>query len=342
MPVPSSEQFLGMLERAKKEHFAFPAINVASIDAANGAIAAFAATKSDGIIQVSLGGAKFVSGPADSAVIGAISIAEHIHRIVAKLDIFVALHTDHCQEPELPFVLELIKESKRRKDLGQPILFNGHMFDGSALPLQKNLEKAKEILQLCGEVGLIPEFEVGAVGGEEEGAASADSHDSLYTTPADMLKVANELFPLGIPFMFAATFGNVHGIYKPGNVKLKPEILKNGQELVGKEYNKNNPFFLVFHGGSGTPVQEIRETLDYGVIKMNVDTATQYAFTRPIADHMLKNYDSVVMVDGDMGDKKLYDPRSYLKKARQSMEKRVVQALDELRSLGKSNFKKIN
>ena len=336
MPVPTSEEFFKMLSVAKENNYAYPSINVSNIDTANAAMQAFSELKSDGMIQLSLGAGKFASGPANDAILGAISIAEHVHRVAEKLGVYVAMHTDHCQFEELDFVRKLISVSRERKSKGLKPLFNGHMFDGSALPLSENLKTAKELLKECGEVGIIPEFEAGVVGGEEEGAAKTDDTSKLYTTPDDMLKVAEELFPLNKPFMFAATFGNVHGIYKPGNVKLNPSILKEGQIAVEKKFGKKNPFFLVFHGGSGTPVDQIRETLNYGVVKMNVDTATQYFFTRPIADHMLKNYDGVLMIEGEVGNKKLYDPRSYLKKAIKGMSDRVMLACKELKSEGRS------
>lgn len=339
MPVPDSGTFLKMLNSAKRGGYAFPSINVSSTETANAAIMAFAEKRSDGILQLSLGAGKFVSGQAvGDSVLGAISLAEHVHRVTENLPVYIALHTDHCQLNEIQFVRKLIEESRKRKKQGRSNLFNGHMFDGSALPLDENLKTAKELLLECADLGIVPEFEAGVVGGEEEGASSTEDHSQLYTTPEDMLKVADTLFPLKAPFMFAATFGNVHGIYKPGNVKLRPDILKNGQDAVSKKYGKDKEFFLVFHGGSGTPVEDIRETLGYGVVKMNVDTATQYAFTRGIADHMFKNYDGVLMIDGEVGDKKSYDPRSYLKKAEKSMAQRVGQAIVELRADGKTIF----
>jgi fructose-bisphosphate aldolase, class II len=336
MPVPTSEQFLKMLKTAKEEHYAFPAINITSMDTANAALAAFAECKSDGIIQVSLGGGKFASGPLNDSVEGAIALATHIHMIAKKLGVFIALHTDHCQLEDIKFLKELIAVSAERKQRGEALLFNGHMFDGSALSLSENLKVAKELLIECQKIGIVPEFEAGVVGGEEEGAHSTNDHTKLYTTPDDMLKVADELFSVSKDFMFAATFGNVHGIYKPGNVKLEPKILIRGQEAVTNKYGGLNPLNLVFHGGSGTPVEQIHETLGYGVVKMNVDTATQYAYTRPIVDHMLKNYDGVLMIEGEVGNKKLYDPRSYLKKAIKSMSDRVVVACKELKSTGRS------
>lgn len=335
MPVPSTEQYYQMLDNAKKNQFAFPAINVTSMVTANAALAAFAETKSDGIIQMSLGGAKFASGELNDMVLGAISIANHVHLMAEKLGVFVALHTDHCQAHELDFVRELIEVSAKRKTQGLPVLFNGHMFDGSALSLKENMDVAKPLLQRCKEVGIVLEVEAGIVGGEEEGAAATDDTSKMYTTPEDMLYVADELFPIEGRFMFAATFGNVHGIYKPGNVKLDPAILRDGQAAVVEKYGQQKAFDLVFHGGSGTPVEQIHETLDYGIVKMNVDTATQFAFTRPIAEQLHNNYDLVIEADAD-GAKKLYDPRSYLKKGMLSMKERVIQASTELKSLGKS------
>lgn len=325
-----------MLEHARANRFAYPAINVSNMDTANAAIAALLEQKSDGILQVSLGAGKFASGPIGDSVLGAISIAEHIHRIAERLNIFVALHTDHCQLQDIDFLEGLIAASRERKSKGRGNLFNGHMFDGSALSLKENLKVAKELLAECGELGIVPEFEAGAVGGEEEGAATTSDHSKLYTTTEDMLEVADTLYPVGKPFMFAATFGNVHGIYKPGNVRLEPKILRDGQKAVTDKYGSDKGFYLVFHGGSGTPVEQIHESLEYGVVKMNVDTATQYAFTRPIVDHVMKNYDGVLMIDGEVGNKKAYDPRSYLKKGQAGMTARVAQAVQELRADGKT------
>jgi fructose-bisphosphate aldolase class II len=195
-------------------------------------------------------------------------------------------------------------------------------------------------LKLCAQNEIILEVEAGVVGGEEDGIDHSDHPaEKLYTTPEDMLAVYEALNGLG-RYMFAATFGNVHGSYKPGAVKLRPEILKQGQQAVTAKYGKSAEFDLVFHGGSGTPVEQIRETLAYGVVKMNIDTDTQYAFTRPIADHMFKNYDGVLKIDGEIGNKKVYDPRSYLKAAELGTAQRLMQACDELCSSGKSIFRK--
>lgn len=336
MPVPTPEQYAKMIDTAKKNKYAFPAINVTSTSTANAAIAAFAETKSDGIIQFSLGGAKFASGTAiGSAVKGAISLADHVHRMAEDLGVFIALHTDHCQKQDLDWVRSLLAESKKRRQDGRQVLFNGHMFDGSALPLKENIETAKTLLKECRDLGIVLEVEAGIVGGEEEGAAETSDHSKLYTSPEDMLYVAEELFPLEGRFMFAATFGNVHGIYKPGNVKLKPSILRDGQAAVAKKFGQEKTFDLVFHGGSGTPVEQIQETLEYGVVKMNVDTATQFAYTQPIAKTMHENFSRVTDAEGD-GNKKLYDPRSYLKAAELAMKDRVIQAIRELRAEGKT------
>lgn len=338
MPVVDYAKYQEMLENARKNKFAYPAINVVSESSANAVLKAFAETKSDGIIQVSTGGGEFASGTAlKDAALGAISIAQHIHLVADRYDINVALHTDHCQAKKVDsFLKPLLAESRKRVERGEKPLFNSHMFDGSELPLKENMDIAVELLKECHELGIILEVEAGVVGGEEDGINNEDTPaEKLYTTPEDMLYVYERLSTVkGAQYMFAATFGNVHGVYKPGNVKLKPAILKQGQDAVVAKYGEEAKFMLVFHGGSGSSLEEIRETLDYGVIKMNVDTDTQYAFTRPIADHMLKNYDGVLKIDGEVGNKKMYDPRGYLKKAEEAMKDRVIVACNDLRSVG--------
>jgi len=270
---------------------------------------------------------------------GAITVAEHVHRMAKNYNIYVALHTDHCQAGKLDsFVVPLIEETERRRASGLPNLFNSHMFDGSDLPLKDNLDIAVPLLKRCHKSEIILEVETGVVGGEEDGiSAEGAPAEKLYTTPEDMLEVARRLNEVkGARYMLAATFGNVHGVYKPGHVKLKPIILKSGQKAVEEKFGKEARFDLVFHGGSGSSIGEIHETLEYGVIKMNIDTDTQYAFTRPIVDHMLKNYDGVLKVDTEVGNKKKYDPRSYLKLAEEAMAQRVIQATKDLRSSGNS------
>jgi fructose-bisphosphate aldolase class II len=338
MPVVDYKKYCAMLDNAKKNKFAYPAINVTSEITANAVLEAFAEMKCDGIIQVSTGGGEFAAGQMlKDAPLGAISIANHVHLVADKYDINVALHTDHCPPKKVDsFLKPLIEESRKRVKAGMQPLFNSHMFDGSELPLKDNMDVAVKLLKECNELGIILEVEAGVVGGEEDGVSNEGApKEKLYTTPADMVEVYRRLSEVkGARFMFAATFGNVHGVYKPGNVKLKPVILKQGQDAVIAKYGKEASFFLVFHGGSGSSLKEIRETLEYGVIKMNVDTDTQYAFTRPLVDHMLKNYDGVLKVESEVGNKKMYDPRAYLKKAETSMKERVKQAISDLRAEG--------
>jgi fructose-bisphosphate aldolase class II len=271
--------------------------------------------------------------------LGAISIAEHVHRVAGRYPILVALHTDHCQAKVLDnFVIPLIQETERRRAAGLPNLFNSHMFDGSDLPLKENLDIAVKLLERCHRSELILEIEAGVVGGEEDGI-KAEASAKLYTTPEDTLEVARRL-GTGKKgrYLLAATFGNVHGVYKPGHVKLRPGVLKECQEAVEREYGKTARFDLVFHGGSGSSQEEIHEAVDYGVVKMNIDTDTQYAFTRAIADHMFKNYSGVLKVDGEVGNKKTYDPRSYLTIAEAALAERVKQAVQELRGGGTSLY----
>lgn len=341
MPVATYDQYCKMLERAAKNKYAFPAINVTSTSTANAALKAFADLKCDGIIQVSTGGGKFASGQAvGSMALGAISLAQHIHLVAEKVGVLVALHTDHCHPKDLAgFMLPLIEETEKRRKKGLPNLFNSHMFDGSELPLSENIKQSKELLQRCAKCEIILEVETGVVGGEEDGHNTENvGKEKLYTTPEEMVEIAKALRPIG-KFMYAATFGNVHGVYKPGNVKLKPEILKKGQEAVVKALGPEARHWLVFHGGSGSELSEIHETLDYGVIKMNVDTDTQYAYTRPVVDFMMKNYDQVLKVDGEVGSKKHYDPREWMKKAEAQMTARVCQSIKDLRAEGQTLLK---
>lgn len=274
----------------------------------------------------------------DSAL-GAVSLANHVHLLAERYNIFIALHTDHCRSEKLEsFLYPLLKETERRRAEGRGNLFQSHMFDGSSLPIHDNMRISKDLMEACAKNEIILEVETGVVGGEEDGYRTDGAASSrLYTTPEDMVKVYEALEGVpGSKYMVAATFGNVHGVYKPGNVKLKPEILKHGQDAIKKKYGKDAGLYLVFHGGSGSGKEEIWETLEYGVVKMNIDTDTQYAFTRPIADHMLKNYDGVLKIEDEVGNKKLYDPRAYLKLAEKNMSKRVVEACMVLRSAGRT------
>ena len=340
MPVATPEIYRKMIAKAKEKKFAFAAINVTSMETARAALLGFAEKKSDGIIQVSTGGAEYASGTKlKDMPTGAIAIAEYVHRLAEQFNIFVALHTDHCQPGKLDkFVRPLIAETRKRREKGLANLFNSHMFDGSELPLKENINIAKELLKEMTPLELLLEVEAGVVGGEEDGHDTSNvSNDKLYTTPEDMVYVYQQLSPISKEFLFAATFGNVHGVYKPGNVKLKPSILHEGQAAVAKEFPGVN-LNLVFHGGSGSSIQEIHETLEYGVVKMNVDTDTQYAYTRPIVDHLIRNYDKVLKIDGEVGDKKFYDPRNYGKLAEKNMATRISLACDDLRSTGQSLY----
>jgi fructose-bisphosphate aldolase, class II len=337
MPIATPEVYAEMLDRAKAGAFAYPAINVTSSQTLNAALRGFAEAESDGIVQVSTGGAEFLSGATvKDMVTGAQALAEFAHHVAKKYPVNIALHTDHCPKDKLDgFVRPLLKISQERVAEGRDPLFQSHMWDGSAVELEENLQIARELLEECAKAKVVLEIEIGVVGGEEDGVAN-EINEKLYTHPNDAVRVVEVL---GAPgevgrYLVAATFGNVHGVYKPGNVKLKPSILKDIQEEVGKKLGVEKPLELVFHGGSGSTLEEIREALDYGVVKMNIDTDTQYAFTRPIADHMFKKYDGVLKVDGEVGNKKDYDPRSYGKSAEAGMAARVVEGCADLRSTG--------
>ncbi|WP_328304370.1 class II fructose-bisphosphate aldolase [Actinomycetospora sp. NBC_00405] len=341
MPIATPEVYNEMLDRAKANAFAFPAINCTSSETINAALRGFAEAESDGIIQFSTGGAEFGSGQSvKDMVTGSSALAEFAHVVADKYSINVALHTDHCPKDKLDaFVRPLIAISQDRVNAGQNPLFQSHMWDGSAVELHENLEIAQELLAEAAKAKIILEVEIGVVGGEEDGVAN-DINDKLYTAAGDYEHTVDALGggEKG-RYLLAATFGNVHGVYKPGNVKLKPSVLKEGQEVAARKLGLpegSKPFDLVFHGGSGSLLEEIHEALDYGVIKMNVDTDAQYAFTRPIAGHMLANYDGVLKIDGEVGNKKVYDPRSYLKEAEKSMGARVVTACENLRSTGQT------
>jgi fructose-bisphosphate aldolase class II len=338
MPIATPEIYAEMLDRAKQGGFAYPAINVTSSETLNAALRGFSDAGSDGIIQVSTGGAQFASGTkVKEMVTGAVALAEFAHVVADKYPIHVALHTDHCQKEKLDgYVRPLIAISQERVNRGESPLFQSHMWDGSAIPLEENLQIAAELLGKAAAAKIVLELEIGVVGGEEDGVVG-EINEKLYTTPEDALRTADVL-GTGEKgrYMLAATFGNVHGVYKPGNVKLRPEVLKEIQDAVGEKVGTARPFDLVFHGGSGSELDEIREAVSYGVVKMNVDTDAQYAFTREVAGHMFTNYDGVLKVDGEVGHKKAYDPRSYLNLAEVGMAARVTRACADLLSAGTS------
>lgn len=341
MPIATPEVYAEMLGRAKEHSFAFPAINCTSSETINAAIKGFADAGSDGIIQFSTGGAEFGSGlGVKEMVTGAVALAEFAHVVAAKYDVTIALHTDHCPKDKLDgFVRPLLAISQERVNKGLNPLFQSHMWDGSAVPIDENLAIAQDLLKLSKAANIILEVEIGVVGGEEDGV-EAEINEKLYTSREDFEKTVDAL---GVgengKYLLAATFGNVHGVYKPGNVVLKPEVLAEGQAVAAAKLGLAagaQPFDFVFHGGSGSLKSEIEESLRNGVVKMNVDTDTQYAFSRPIAGHFFTNYDGVLKVDGEVGNKKVYDPRSYLKKAEAGMTERVIEACNDLKSAGRS------
>ncbi|KIF69120.1 fructose-bisphosphate aldolase [Streptomyces sp. AcH 505] len=339
MPIATPEVYNEMLDRAKAGKFAYPAINVTSSQTLHAALRGFAEAESDGIIQMSTGGAEFLGGQYNKDMVtGAVALAEFAHVVAAKYDITVALHTDHCPKDKLDgYVRPLLDISAERVQAGRNPLFQSHMWDGSAETLADNLAIGEELLAKAAAAKIILEVEITPTGGEEDGV-SHEINDSLYTTVDDALRTA-EALGLGEKgrYLLAASFGNVHGVYKPGNVVLRPELLKDLQEGVSAKYGKaagSEPFDFVFHGGSGSSAEEIATALENGVVKMNLDTDTQYAFTRPVVDHAFRNYDGVLKVDGEVGDKKTYDPRTWGKLAEAGMAKRVTEACAALRSTG--------
>lgn len=339
MAIATPEVYAEMLQTAKEKGFAYPAVNVTSSQTLNAAIRGFAEAGSDGIIQASTGGAAYWSGASKKdMVVGSLAFATYAREVAKQYDVNIALHTDHCPKDKLEgFVLPLLAESEKAVARGEDPIFNSHMWDGSAIDLDENLKIAAELIERTSKAKLVLEVEIGAVGGEEDGVEGAID-DSLYTTVADAIKTV-EAIGLGEKgtYMAALTFGNVHGVYKPGNVHLRPELLKEIQTEVGAKYGKGDkPFYLVFHGGSGSTEQEIADAVSYGVIKMNIDTDTQYAFTRPVAGHMFSNYDGVLKVDGEVGNKKTYDPRVWGAAAEAGMAARVVEACQQLGSVGTS------
>ncbi|TDK24753.1 MULTISPECIES: class II fructose-bisphosphate aldolase [Arthrobacter] len=337
MPIATPEIYADMIDRAKAGGFAYPAVNVTSSQTLNAAMRGFAEAGSDGIVQVSTGGAAYWSGASvKDMVAGARGFAAFAHEVAKKYDVNIALHTDHCPKDKLDdFVLPLLAASEEAVKAGGNPLFQSHMWDGSAETLEENLRIAREILPRAAAAKIILEVEIGTVGGEEDGVENA-INDKLYTTVEDALATVDALGSGEHGrYITALTFGNVHGVYKPGGVKLRPEILKDIQQQVGSKLGKDKPFDLVFHGGSGSSEQEIADAVSYGVIKMNIDTDTQYAFTRSVADHMLRNYDGVLKVDGEVGNKKVYDPRVWGASAEAALAARVVEAAQSLGSAGK-------
>lgn len=340
MPVATPEQYAEMLDKAKSNAFAYPAINVSSSSTINAVLQGLTEAGSDGIIQVTTGGADYFAGQSvKNRAGGAIAFARFVTEVAKAYPITVALHTDHCPKDALDgFVMPLLEASEEEVRAGRAPLFQSHMWDGSAVPLEENLEIAKQLLPRTHALGQVLEVEIGVVGGEEDGV-SHEINDQLYTTLDDAIATV-EALGLGEHgrYMAALTFGNVHGVYKPGNVKLRPELLGQIQQGLAEKYGTGEkPLDLVFHGGSGSSDEEITEAVRNGVVKMNIDTDTQYAYTRSIAHSMFSSYDGVLKVDGDVGNKKVYDPRSWGKAAESAMAQRVVEATQQLGSAGWSS-----
>lgn len=336
MPIATPEVYAEMIDRAKAGKFAYPAVNITSSQTITAALQGFAEAESDGIIQVSVGGAEYASGSTvKDRVSGSLALAAYAHEAAKGYGVNIAIHTDHCTADKLDSWVKplLAIEAEQVKNGGLPT-FQSHMFDGSTVPIEENLVIAAEMLELSQAARTILEIEIGVVGGEEDGH-TAEINDKLYTTPEDGLATIKALGSGEKGrYLTALTFGNVHGVYKPGSVKLRPEILLDIQQAVGAEIGKEMPFDLVFHGGSGSTAEEISAAVDNGVIKMNIDTDTQYAFTRPVVSHMFKNYDGVLKIDGEVGNKKAYDPRAWGKTAEAGMAARIVEACQQLRSAG--------
>lgn len=340
MPVATPDQYAEMLDQAKAGGYAFPAINVSSSSTINSVLQGLTEAGSDGIIQVTTGGADYFAGQTVKArASGALAFAAFATEVAKNYPVTVALHTDHCPKDALPgFVLPLIEASEAEVKAGRNPIFQSHMWDGSAVPLDENLQIAQELLPRMKNIAAILEVEIGVVGGEEDGVAHEGTNDALYTTIGDVTR-AVEALGLGDQgrYIAALTFGNVHGVYKPGGVKLRPELLGEIQAGIQQAYGTGpKPLDLVFHGGSGSTDAEIAEAVANGVIKMNIDTDTQYAFSRSIADTVLKNYDGFLKIDGEVGNKKVYDPRAWGKTAETAMAARVVDATRQLGSHGHS------
>jgi fructose-bisphosphate aldolase class II len=338
MPIATPEQYREMLDRAKAGGFAYPAINVTGSQTLNAALQGFAEAESDGIVQVSVGTAQYLSGGrVKDRFLGSAALADYAHRVAAGYGITVGLHTDHCPTSSLgDWVEPLLQDSIERRGRGLGPLYNSHMWDGSAVGMTENLDTARRLLELSVAADTVLEIEVGIIGGEEDGV-SHEINEKLYSSVQDARAVV-EALGTGERgrYLVAFSFGNVHGVYNPSSVHLRPEILGEIQRDIGSRTGTEKPFDLVFHGGSGSSAADIAAAVGHGVVKMNIDTDTQYAFTRSIAGHMFSRYDHVLKIDGHYGDKKSYDPRSWGAGAETAMAARVVQATQQLGSAGRT------
>lgn len=328
-----------MLDAARGGGYAYPAVNVSSSDTLNAALRGFAEADSDGIIQVTTGAAAFASGDANEAALGAKALAAHAHLLAERYPVLIGLHTDHCT-PDMvdSFIRPLLAESLERRARGELPLYHSHMFDGSTLPLEENLRIAADLLARCRAADVILELEIGLVGGEEDEINNVGAPtDRLYSTPSDALAVA-EALGTGERgrYLLAATFGNVHGVYGSTNAMLRPEILAELRDAVVTRFGKQAAFDFVFHGGSGSTAEQIAGAIANGVVKMNLDTDMQYAYSRAVADHMFRNYEGVLKTDGAPGDKKSYDPRVWSRAAQTAMAHRISEAAQQLGSAGRT------
>ena len=338
-----------LLNLAKKNEFAIPAVNVVGTDSVNAVLAAAKNINSPVIIQFSSGGASFFAGPGLSnenhraAIAGAISGAEHIHRMAVLYGVPVIVHTDHAARKLLPWIDGLLDASEAHFEKHGVPLFSSHMLDLSEEPIEENIATCKAYLERMSKIGMTLEIELGVTGGEEDGVDNTEIDSSkLYTQPEEVAYAYEELSKISDKFTIAAAFGNVHGVYKPGNVKLQPIILKNSQDHIQKKFNTGDkPVSYVFHGGSGSTREEIREAITYGVIKMNIDTDTQWAFWDGVRQYDMKHHDylqgQIGNPDGnDKPNKKFYDPRKWLKAGAQSMIDRLETAFEDLNSLNRN------
>jgi len=336
--LATPDRYAEMLDGASSGGYAFPAINVTSSQTLSAALRGFADAGSDGIVQATVGGARYLAGPSGDAATGARALAALTAELAADLPVAIALHTDHCPPEHVDgFLRPLLAASRERVAAGGRALFNSHMFDGSTLPLGENLARLAGLLEECRALDVVLEVECGVVGGEEDGIGGSEAgSERLYTTPDDLLRVAAAL---GTGergrYLLAATFGNVHGLYAPGTVQLRPGILADGQAALARAH-PGARFQYVFHGSSGSTPEELAAAVANGVVKVNLDTEAQYAFTRAAAGHMFSHYDGVLAVDGGTGDKRAFDPRAWGETAEAGMAARIAEACEVLGSAGRS------
>jgi fructose-bisphosphate aldolase class II len=338
VPLPTPAQYRAMIDAAAAGRFAYPAVNVTSTQTLNAAIRGLADAGADGIVQITTGGAAYLAGTSGDRVLGARAFAAAAHELAAAAPVFVALHTDHAPADQAEgFLRPLLAESAARVRAGGMPLFHSHMFDGSTLPLEDNLRASARWLEAAAAADAVLEVEVGVVGGAEDDVdGTAADPERLYTTTGDLLRTA-EALGAGERgrYLLAATFGNTHGAHPPGQVRLRPEILRDGQEALAR-VRPGARFDYVFHGSSGSTVAELEAAIGYGVVKVNLDTDAQYAFTRAVAGHVLDHWDGVLRVDGGLGDKRAYDPRAWGRKGEAAMAARVAEAAEQLGAAGRS------